>query len=111
MKYVYELINDKGIVEYVGESINPLDRFYQHTKKKFRPKRGMGRFYGREDISLNILKGFDNHREAYEYQLELQNKYFGTNEREIAKLNGMKGKEFGHLGWPERRKRAGILQS
>jgi hypothetical protein len=109
MKYVYELINDKGIVEYVGESINPLNRFKEHTKHK--PRRGMGKFYGRNDISLNVVKGFDNHKDAYQYQLELQSKYFGVNDNDIAKQNGMKGKEFGHLGWVEKRKRAGIFQS
>ena len=107
MKYVYELINDKGIVEYIGESSNPTRRFYEHTGRKFRPKRGMGKFYGRTDLSLNILKEFDNHREAYEYQLDLQNKHFGINEREVAKQNGIKGKSFGHLGWPARLKKMG----
>jgi len=103
MQYVYELINEKEEIEYVGESKNPQQRFDDHTKRKFRPGRAMGKFYGREDLTLNVVAEFNTRKEAYAYQCELQTKYFGINEREIAAANGIKGKPYGHLGWKARK--------
>ena len=68
-KYVYELYNLLGTVEYVGETINPKDRFRKHTKSK------AGKFYGRADIQMNVVKDFDNKKEAYSYQCKLQKHY------------------------------------
>ena len=104
-KYVYELTNAYGIVEYVGESINPIGRFREHTHRKFRPKKGCGKFYGRTDLTLNILAEFENYKEAFDYQCQLQKKYFGIDDREIARNNGMKGKPYGILGGCNRKKR------
>lgn len=55
--YVYELINNNNEVEYVGMSYRPEYRFRQHINHK--PSIGVGKFYGRNDLSLHIRKGFD----------------------------------------------------
>jgi predicted GIY-YIG superfamily endonuclease len=67
--YVYELYNLTGTIEHVGETINTERRFNQHTKWK------RGKFYGRTDISMNIVKEFDNLKEAWNYQCVLQKEY------------------------------------
>ncbi len=81
--YVYELVNLMGTVEYVGESINPKRRLYQHTKEKPSPVGGKGRFYGRDDIFINIVKEFDNKKDAWNYQCELQNQYGLFSDRQL----------------------------
>jgi predicted GIY-YIG superfamily endonuclease len=66
---VYELYNLLGSIEYVGETMYPNRRFREHTKSK------TGKFYGRTDISMNIVKEFDNPKEAWDYQCKLQKEY------------------------------------
>ena len=66
--HVYELVNSNGIVEYVGETINPYKRWYNHKCKN-------GKFHNRNDIKMNTIKQFDNHNDAYVYQCVLQKQY------------------------------------
>jgi predicted GIY-YIG superfamily endonuclease len=74
--YVYELINLMGTIEYVGETERPNERFYQHTKvKPIKNKSGFGKFYGRQDIIINIVSEFNNKKQAFNYQCELQSQY------------------------------------
>ena len=83
--YVYELYNLLGTVEYVGESSYLDKRFKEHTKSK------RGKFYNRTDISMNVVKTFDNRRDAYYYQIELQKQY--SLETDIEKIGKyIKGK-------------------
>lgn len=70
---VYELINQMGTVEYVGETTRPNRRFYQHTKDK--PSSGLGKFYRRQDLYMNIVKTFDNRKEARLFEGELKLAY------------------------------------
>jgi predicted GIY-YIG superfamily endonuclease len=89
--YVYELYNLVGTVEHVGESINPIIRFYDHTKRK--PIAGHGYFYNRQDIQMNIVKEFDNRREALDCQYELQEHYgLKTDKDKISESNKGKSK-------------------
>jgi predicted GIY-YIG superfamily endonuclease len=74
MKYVYEIINTYGTVEYVGESVNPEKRFWQHTKSK-RRHGAYGKFYGRHDLLLNIVANFETTKEAWHFQKQLQLEY------------------------------------
>ena len=87
--HVYELYNLVGTIEWVGETINPKYRFIQHTKKK------AGKFYGRTDISMHIVKLFDNGKEAWDYQCELQKEYGFITDKEKRQLtnNGFYGKQ------------------
>ena len=65
--YVYELINDETVVEYVGVTKHPNKRLFQHTKikpHKVKPSSTYGMFYGREDIRMEIIVGFDTRKEA-----------------------------------------------
>ena len=73
--YVYELYNSLGTIEYVGETSRPLERFQNHIRHKPNPNNGIGKFYGRMDITMNIVKEFDNKTEAYRFQCQLQKEY------------------------------------
>ena len=66
MIYVYELINSVGTVEYVGETIDPKRRMWQHVKDV------NGKFTGRLDLHMHIVDSFETKKEAYEFQIELQ---------------------------------------
>jgi predicted GIY-YIG superfamily endonuclease len=71
---VYELYNSMGTVEYVGESSRPKVRFIEHTKNK--PTcRGHGKFYGRPDITMNIVAEFQDRKEAMKLEGELKLQY------------------------------------
>ena len=74
-RYVYELYNELGSIEYVGETGNPTDRFRRHTKLNPITNFGHGKFYGRTDIHMNIVAEFDTRKESYAYQCQLQNEY------------------------------------
>ena len=75
--HVYVLVNSNGIVEYVGETINPKQRLRNHTKKK------AGKFYGRTDISMHVVKLCDNKKTAFNAQCLLQNNYGLQSDSEI----------------------------
>ena len=66
--YVYELYNQMGTIEYVGESTNTKRRWYEHSCKN-------GKFYKRLDIKMHIVKEFDIRRDAWDYQCQLQAEY------------------------------------
>jgi hypothetical protein len=90
MKFVYELFNLMGTIEYVGETCNPKRRFKEHTRNK--PlKPGLGKFYGRADIIMNVLKQFDNRKDAYQYQCKLQNEYGLISDVEVFNKNFRNG--------------------
>ena len=74
MKYVYELINTLGTVEYVGETETPEIRFRQHTRTK-PGHRGHGNFYGRQDLTLNIVSGPLSKQEAKQLEGKLKKEY------------------------------------
>jgi len=52
MYYVYQLI-ENGKVIYIGETMYPKQRLYDHTKRK--PKAGHGKFYGL-DLEIEIIE-------------------------------------------------------
>jgi predicted GIY-YIG superfamily endonuclease len=70
MRYVYELINSVGTIEYVGETIDTKRRFAQHTTWL------SGKFKGRTDLTMHVVDSFVTKKEAYEFQNELQ-KFWG----------------------------------
>jgi len=92
--YVYELYNQMGTVEYVGETTNPSHRMRQHTK--YKRKGGHGKFYNRLDIKMHIVKEFDNRKEAWDYQCKLQNEYGLDTDGEIIS-NSQKGRIHSNL--------------
>jgi predicted GIY-YIG superfamily endonuclease len=115
--YVYELINHYGTIEYVGETTIPKIRMNKHTKAK--PGFGNGKFYGRQDLIMNIVAVFDNRKQARELEGKLKLDY-GMEWTEITsgikggKIQGRKSVENGNLDKAriisiEKRKRA-ILQ-
>jgi hypothetical protein len=72
--YVYEIVNLMGTVEHVGETGNPKQRFKNHRAKKFK---------GRQDLTYNIVKEFDNKIDAFDYQCKLQEEYEIITDKQI----------------------------
>ncbi len=70
--HVYELVNSQGAVEYVGRTTRPVGRMYQHTKTKPIVSSGHGKFYGRTDLMMNIVKTFTNSKDASRHEGELK---------------------------------------
>jgi predicted GIY-YIG superfamily endonuclease len=86
--YVYELINNSYTVEYVGHTYRPKHRFYQHTKLK--SSSGHGKFYGRQDLIMNIVKTFDNKKDARLFEGELKLSYGMEWTEKTGSINGGK---------------------
>ena len=87
--YVYEIKDDSGKTVDVGVTYRPETRMYQHTKVK--PGNGMGRHYGRDDISMVIACEYPTRKEANkeEGRLKLEHGLDWT-EMQIWKANGIK---------------------
>ena len=66
MHVVYQLVNEKGEIEYVGNTKNPNTRLSNHTCIN-------GTFAARKDLSLEIIKsGFRKEKTAFDYQCKIQ---------------------------------------
>jgi predicted GIY-YIG superfamily endonuclease len=66
MYVVYQLVNEKGEIEYVGHTKNPDTRLRNHICIN-------GKFHNRKDISYEIVKsGFNTKLEALDYECKLQ---------------------------------------
>jgi hypothetical protein len=91
--YVYELYNLLGTIEYVGQTGNPIERFNKHTTRKPQLNKNgeisssSGKFYRRTDITMNIVKEFDNRKDAREFEYQLQKEYGLKADRDIHKCN------------------------
>ena len=83
MHHVYKLVNKNGIVEYIGETKNTYQRFYCH-------KSTQGKFRGRDDIQLIVIKSFSTKREALDYENKLQIEYGFPQDKETHKNNALK---------------------
>lgn len=70
---VYLIKNSDNVVEYVGCSANPKQRWYNHTYP-FQHS-GIGRFANRTDVRMEIVKEFDNRRDGWDYEAELKLQY------------------------------------
>lgn len=68
--YVYTITNTQNEIEYIGCTSNPKQRWYNHTYWFQGP--GIGKFYGRTDVTMNVVKEFDNRREGWDYEAELK---------------------------------------
>lgn len=64
--FVYQLVNSKKEILYIGESANPTQRMYFHRGNR------KSKVYGVEGLQMEILKEFGTKKEAYEYQCHLQ---------------------------------------
>ncbi len=71
--FVYEMVNLLGTVEYVGETSNPEKRLKNHFLKT--RGNGYGSFGYRQDIVFNIVAEFDNKKDAFNFQCDLQKQY------------------------------------
>jgi predicted GIY-YIG superfamily endonuclease len=61
-----------GGVEYVGETIRPKRRFYQHIKKRPLSNSRHSKFYGRQDLSMHVVDSFETKEEAKNAEYHLQ---------------------------------------
>jgi hypothetical protein len=90
--YVYKL--ESNIVEHIGHSKHPKFRYQQHIN--FKPNGSShGKFYGRDDLQLIVVKEFDSRKEAYAYQCKLQKAYGFKTDTELSavkagKIGGLK---------------------
>tara|TARA_R110000764_G_C10784550_1_gene356673 strand:- start:105 stop:506 length:402 start_codon:yes stop_codon:yes gene_type:complete len=73
MKHVYKLVNELGRVEWVGETVRPKVRFYEHTKVT--PSSGKGMFYGRTDLTMEVVASNLNKEDARILEDKLKIKY------------------------------------
>lgn len=84
--YVYELVNLMGGIEYVGSTLYPKKRFYKHIKIKSNGRSGSGKFYGRQDLIMNIVCSYDNKIEARQEEIRLQKIWgFETEDEKVSK--------------------------
>jgi predicted GIY-YIG superfamily endonuclease len=89
--YVYEIVNLMGTIEYVGETATPKRRWHDHHKPS-------GRFGNRSDVFMSIVCEFDNRKEAFNYQCELQEQYgFETDFNKLKRKQRLTGKMLADL--------------
>lgn len=81
---VYKLVNDNGIVEYVGQSKCPDHRFKQHTIEGIGWKKG--KFIGRTDITFEIIEEVYDIKEAHKREAYWQEFYGFIPEHKQARL-------------------------
>jgi len=67
---VYTIVNTQNEIEYIGCTSNPKRRWYNHTY--WYQGSGIGKFYGRTDVKMEVVKEFDNRREGWDYEAELK---------------------------------------
>jgi len=73
---VYEIKNSNGIVEYVGETTQPLQvRFKQHYVSAPNSGNGFGKFYKRNDLTIESVAEFNSKEQALILEEKLQIKY------------------------------------
>ena len=82
-----------GTVEWVGQTVRPKIRFWQHTKTPKNKTGGSGTFYGRQDISLHIVATYPTKAEALQAEYDLQ-VYWGLPTDNSKR--SMKGSKNGH---------------
>lgn len=73
--YVYVLMNEYGIVEYVGQTNNTNTRMRNHMGKQTYTNTGIvhnGKFNGRTDLTIEVVKEFDKRKDALNYEGELK---------------------------------------
>jgi len=76
MYVVYQLVNQKGEIEYIGHTSDMIKRFRVHKCKN-------GKFHNRKDISYEIVKsGFKTKYAALNYECKLQKKLGFETDRE-----------------------------
>ena len=66
MHYVYELRDNKEVV-WVGETIRPDGRLWQHTSNT-------GKFTG-QDLDMTVVAEYNTRKEAWYHQVRLQEEY------------------------------------
>lgn len=73
MYYVYKIVDPSNQVLYVGESTNPDNRLYEHTRKKPTVP-GRGKFY-KQDVKMEIVSVHTSKKAAWWAQVRLQKHY------------------------------------
>jgi len=65
---VYDLVDQEGQTVYVGMSTNPKKRFWCHTKATPIYNNGFGKFYGRTDLSFEIISSHHTKKKALQME-------------------------------------------
>ena len=100
MYYVYELRDTHNVIVYIGCTNNPEKRLYYHIKCRPQKRSGIGRFYGQNDLTLSIVKEFDNRQDAllFEGDHKLLNGFVWTERIGIESLTKELRSNGGKLG-------------
>ena len=85
MTYVYKIEENNEVV-YIGETIHPDVRVYEHTQKR------SGKFY-KKDITFEVIAVFETKRQAYKYQIELQEQYGLVTDNEKTGFNSKNNRD------------------
>lgn len=86
MKFVYELRDADNTVVHVGQSKDPNRRLYDHTKAQ-PDGGGHGKFYGRTDITMDVVAGPISLSEAKDLEEQLQIQHGLITDRQKSKRN------------------------
>lgn len=91
--FVYKVVNLEGIVEHVGETVDLHKRWNEHKRKPWKTKLGNfknGKFYGRNDVRMEVISEHESKDEAFKVQCEWQRYYDLPTDSEVYGLNGKK---------------------
>lgn len=97
---LYKLIDGEGNVIYVGQTNNIKNRMYRHLNAKPCKGNGSGTFYGRKDITPEIIEYVYTRKEAFKREEELQKEYGLTTDNE----HRMEWRLKGGIYWYEKTK-------
>ena len=75
MYKVYKIVNVDGVVEYVGRTKNLARRYKEHVVYKSYGQHNRGKFYGRTDVTMELICECPNLIEARETEKNLQALY------------------------------------
>ena len=89
--FVYFIVNDQDVIEYVGMSNQVYKRFEGHLREPI-PNTGFGKFHNRKDVRLELLPyGYDR-KTAYQVQIYFQKLFNLKTDTEALSEGRKKGK-------------------
>lgn len=71
---IYKLINEEGVIVYIGQTNNVEIRLYTHTKRRPCVGNGSGKFYGLT-LTIEVIEYVYTRKEAFKREEELQRLY------------------------------------
>lgn len=73
---VYKIITDEGVIEHVGMTARTLEhRFKEHQWENPAGIAGRGKFYGRDDVRIELISEWETRAEAKKSEMYWQQYY------------------------------------